>query len=205
MTGCFVYGLHDAGRVVLVSREGTEHRVDHTHHHSRRDALATHVAYAEEQLLIANIVVIQVTTHLTRRHQRTVDFHVVMLQQVMGQHALLYLEGHVQLSIDTLLFGIRLTQTLEVTRGTPHDESNQNKTSYHQCQEIPTYPGQLAEHFFVVQCTDQDPVRIAAYWTVEHMMLIALLVFEGVITRPILVNIHVCTYRLEQGAIVASQ
>ena len=193
------------GRIVLMSRESTEHRVDHAHHHSRRDALATHVAYAEEQLLVANVIVVQVTAHLTRRHQRTVDFHVIMLQEVVRQHALLYLEGHVQLSIDTLLFGIRLTQTLEVTRGTPHDESNQNKTSYHQCQEIPTYPGQLAEHFFVVQCTDQDPVRIAAYWTVEHMMLIALLVFENEVAGLVFVNIHVFVYHLEQGAIVASQ
>ena len=200
-----VDGLHDARRTVLVGREGTEHGVYHAHHHRRRHTLAAHVADAEEELLVADEVVVEVAAHLACRHQRTIDTHVVVLQEVVGQHALLYLAGHEQLSGDTILLCIGLAQTLEVARGAPHDESKQDQTSYHQRQETPAYPGQLEKHILVVQCADQDPVRIAAHGMVVHVMLVAVLIFEDEVAALVLVCKHALTDGPHQRTIFASQ
>ena len=110
LAGDLIDGLHDMGGIVLMSREGTEQRMDHAHHHRRWCSLATDIANAEEQLLISDVKIIQVTTHLTGWHQRTIDIHIVVLQMAGRQHALLYLAGHAQLAANTFLFGICLAQ-----------------------------------------------------------------------------------------------
>ena len=93
-----------------------------SHHHGRRDALATDITNTEEQFLITDKIVVQVTTHLAGRHQRTIYFHFLRQLSIIhhqlsiftGQHALLYLAGHMQFRTDAVFLGIHLMQTFQI-------------------------------------------------------------------------------------------
>ena len=69
LTRRLIDGLHDTGRIGFMRRERTEQRVDYAHHHRRWCTLATDITDTEEQLLVAEVIVIQVATHLTGRYQ----------------------------------------------------------------------------------------------------------------------------------------
>ena len=57
--------------------------MNHAHHHGRWGSLATDIADAEEQLFVADKVVIEVATYLTGRYQRAEYIHIVMLQMTV--------------------------------------------------------------------------------------------------------------------------
>ena len=93
-----------------------------SHQHGRRCTLAADIADAEEQLLVADEVVIEVAAYLTGRHQRSADIHIVCFQVAGGQHALLYLTGHTQFACYALFLQSLLLQLLLVPRKISHNE-----------------------------------------------------------------------------------
>ena len=73
-----------------MGRGHAEHRMYHCHHDGRGNPLATHVADAEEQLLVADKEVVEVATHFAGSRQRTEDIDIVAPQtERTGQHLLL--------------------------------------------------------------------------------------------------------------------
>ena len=179
--------------------------MDHTHDHRRRSSLAADVTDTEEKLLVADVIVIQVSAHLTGRHQRPEDIHIGMLYKAVGQHALLYLAGHAQFAANALLLGFHLTQTLQVARRAPHDKPNQYQTSKHGQQQRCAYFTQFAEHLFIILDAHQDPVCITTDGMEIHMTLIALLICNGFIAHLIFISLYQLTHHLEQFTVLTRQ
>ena len=55
-----------------------------THDHRRWGSLAADVTDTEEQFFVADVIVIQVSAHLTGRYQRPEDIHIGMLYKAVG-------------------------------------------------------------------------------------------------------------------------
>ena len=130
------------------------------HDECRRHTLAAHIAYAEEELLIAHKVVVEVATHLTGGQQRAFDSKVGIGKVVLWEHLALDVTRHMQFAVDAL--------SLHFARGKPHitfqetidDVAQQTKTQQHQQEDVAAHRIQGLEHFLVIAHNRQLPVRL---------------------------------------------
>ena len=128
-----------------------------------------------------------------------------MLYMDMGQHAVLYLTGHAQFAAYAILLGVHLTQTLQVARCAPHNESNQYQACKYGQQEVRAYFPQFAEHLFIILDAHQYPVCITADGMEIHMTLIAVFIFNGFIAHLIFICLYQLMHHLEQLTILTCQ
>ena len=96
-----------------------------SHQHGGRNTLATDVADAEEQLLVADEVVEEVATNLFGREQHAVDVNVgaLLVTHLLGQHLHLDAAGYAQLAVDALLRSLGVLQFFVVLDEVADDES----------------------------------------------------------------------------------
>ena len=140
------------------------------HQECRRGALAADVTDTEEQLLVTDKIVIEVAAYGAGRFQQTFQLQSVDIQLALGQHTLLYLTGHVQLSVNALLLGIHLLQLVQVLGGTPHNQSGKDKTQNHGQHQHQAHGAQPSEYLAVFQDVDEYPVRISAHVSIEDVI-----------------------------------
>ena len=200
-----VDGLHHVGGVVLVGRGRTEQRVYDPHQHGCCRSLAADVADAEEQLLVADIVVIEVAADLTGGFQHSLQLQALDAQLALWQHALLYLTGHAQLAVDAFLLGIHLLQPLQVLRRTPHNQSGKDETQDNRQHQHHAHHAQSAEDFVVVQHIDEHPVGISAHRRVEDMILMTILALHHEVVFLVLVFFQQWQHLSEQRRVLARQ
>ena len=169
--------LHDACRVGLVHRSHAELRMYLGHDDSRRDALAADVADAEEQLLVAQEVVIDVASHLACRFEHAEDLHVVRLglclptlpgagrtrSEVARQHFVLYGLGDAKLLVDQVLTCLRLTKSLFAAHRTMDDEAQQSEAQQHEEHQLEAHHVECAIHLVVVAHHGHLPVGLAPH------------------------------------------
>ena len=161
--------------------------MDDGHQHGRGGSLATDIANAEEQLLVATEVVVDVAAHLAGRLQEPFYLKVLEMGIALRQHALLYLTGHLQLAVDALLLGIDFLQAPQVVRGTPDNDAGKDQTENQRQQHHHTHETQSAKDLAVVQDIDEHPVGIAAHRGVEHMVLDAVLRLQHKVVAQVVV------------------
>ena len=94
-----------------------EQHFRHRHKQGGRHALARHIADAEEQMLIADMEVEQITAHRLRGCHMTVDVDIMTLREgrvLTGDHRHLNVVGNLQLIINGRLLGSGLLQILHI-------------------------------------------------------------------------------------------
>ena len=100
-----------------MGRDIAEQRTCHSHEHRGRNTLTTDIAHAEEELLVTDIEVEEVTTNGSGRCQLAVDINIVALRiwwERLGQHRHLDAMGNVQLALDSCFLGSGGLQFLHI-------------------------------------------------------------------------------------------
>ena len=113
-----VHRCHDAVGHGLVSRHGAEGRTGDSHEERSWHTLTRHVANTEEELLIAEIEVEEVATHLLGRRQRGIEHHVVAVVlggEFLREHAHLYITGNAQVALYRSLLGSGILQLFNIS------------------------------------------------------------------------------------------
>ena len=177
--------------------------MDSCHQHGGWGSLAADIANTEEQFLVTNEIIEQVTSHLASRHQRSDDFQIVLFQIVFGQHALLYMAGHTQLRTDAFLLFIDLTQTLQISLRTPYDKAYQQQAHYDHQQKLRSYPTQLLEYFVFVQDVEHYPVCLATNRVIEQQLLMAVFVLHSHVATLVFIFFQIFERHLQQLIIFA--
>ena len=150
------------------------------HHNSRGNTLSTHVADAEEQLLVANEEIKKVATHFTGWSQRTKDIYIITPQaERMGQHLLLDAHRNAQLAADTCLLQIRLLQVTVVLGKTGNNQTQRQQTKQHQDADGNTHLHQLSINLLVIAHHGNLPLGIPFHIGIEHHALVAIVVLNG--------------------------
>ena len=146
-----VEGLHDAFGTVNVGRQRAEKAVGDGHQQRGGNPLAGNVADAEQQLVVADVVVVQVAAHELSWILQPTDIYgfVILCQFVGGQQRLLDFAGDGELVLNVLLLGthlVELPQVLDRTVGDEHHRKDACKG--HQCENEAGPPYSLV-HFTV--------------------------------------------------------
>ena len=129
-----VHGLDDAPGTVFMRRHVAEGRTRDRHHQRRGDALAAHVAHAEEELLVPDEEVVQVAAHLLGRDDGGGHVQVVPLREGrkgLGHHGHLDAGGDVQLALNAFPL---LLHSLEFEL--PPDERTQHQDNHRQAHQL---------------------------------------------------------------------
>ena len=103
---CIVKGLGNKMWFRSMWRDITKQWTRHGHHQRGRYTLTRNIADTEEQLLVANIEIEQVSPHILSRQQHTIDIDVITLRirrEGLGQHRHLDVVSHLQLVLDSSL------------------------------------------------------------------------------------------------------
>ena len=112
-----VHLTHDLRRTVNLHGDGMEQHFRHRHKQGSRHALARHIADAEEQMLIADMVVEQIAAHRLRGCHMTVNIDIMTFREwrvLTGNHRHLNVVGNLQLIINGRLLGSGLLQILHI-------------------------------------------------------------------------------------------
>ncbi len=174
-----VHQGEDAAWRCLVGRDGAEQTARHGHHERCRNAFSRDVADAEEEFFVANVEVVEVTTHFLRRHERGKDFHVVALGirwENLRQHSHLNGTGNVQLAANALFLGIDFLKSFVAAHGAEEDIRQQSQSDQHQQEQVDRNPAQTAIDVAIAAYDDHRPSRAALHWRVEDVVLLALFV-----------------------------
>ena len=176
-----VHQVHDTCRIGLVGRECAEQRLCDCHHQRCRHGFSRHIANAEEQLLIADVEVEQVATHIFRWFQQSVYIYIVAVGirwEHLRNHRLLYFAGNAQLTTDALLFGINLLQALCLFSHIPYDEGEQGQAKQGQTQHLKARAEQVVIHHLVFGYHCHRPAHTLVNRCKEHVQLLAVLVLQ---------------------------
>lgn len=168
--GRLVEQPHDVGRVVLARCDVSEDCLRDGHDECGGNALAAHVANAEEELAVAHEGVVEVAAHGLCRDEPPLDLDVAdALQEhvLLGQQGLLYVACDAQLARQAFLLQSLLPQFLFAFGKAPyHVEQDAECEEREQQQAIPE-PQQRAIDLVVVADDGYLPVRLALHVDIE--------------------------------------
>ena len=97
-----VDGAHDEPGAVFLGRQGAERSARHGHHERSRDSLSAHVADAEEQLVVPDEEVVQVSAHFLGRNDGRRHVQVVPFGESVRNHGHLDIAGDPEFPLQAL-------------------------------------------------------------------------------------------------------
>ena len=112
-----VHLTHDTIWFIHMSRDDTEQTTRHCHHQGGRDALARHVADTEEEPIVTDIEIIEITSNGLGWCQTAIDINVLTLRirwEDLRKHRHLNVAGHLQLTLDTSFLLVDALQLLHL-------------------------------------------------------------------------------------------
>ena len=99
-----VHLTHDTVRFIHMGRDDTEQTTRHSHHQGGWDALSRYVADTEEELIVADIEIIEIASNGLGWSQTAVDINVITIWirwEDLRKHRHLDVAGHLQFTLDT--------------------------------------------------------------------------------------------------------
>ena len=147
-----IHDPHDGGGIVFVGGNGAEKASGDCHHQRCGDALAANVSYAEYKFLVPDVEVVQVSSYLLRRHDRSRHIEVFPLgegREDLGNHRHLYGTGDAELVLHTLLALVEFLELLLVFCGREQDDYNHRDAQHLQQRDKETYLAYPAEDLLV--------------------------------------------------------
>ena len=153
---------NNLGGTVLAAGDGAEEALGYRHHQCRRHTLTGNIANTEEELLIANVEIVKVATHLLGGDDAGGNVEVGAFGEGgegLGDERHLYVATDAKLVLNQFLLGVKFLVFQLVFSNETEDDDYQHNTEYLQDFHHHTHSADTSEEVFLRDDDREGPAR----------------------------------------------